>query len=108
MSEYKESRQRGLSAFFRTGISVQLFLSALLGHHVGCTKAGEQDNAAAEGSVNVAGFTVTRHAREAAFKVAFGFIEGIAVVAAVFTVEQAAALGEGGETQREDDCCCQC
>ena len=87
-----------------------LFLSALLGNHVGCAEAGEQDDAAAEGSVLVFVQAVrgqTRREGTATFlgKEASLLIDGITIVAAVLAVEHA-TLCKSGETQSEDDCDC--
>ena len=62
-----------LTPFPVRGIS--LFLSALLGNHIGCAESGEQDDAAAEGSIGVTIATMARHSWESTdFGVAFTFI----------------------------------
>ena len=87
----------------------QLFLSAFLAHEVGCAEGRQQDDATAKGSVLAFVGAVdgqTRHDGSVAIglaEVASVLIDGIAVVAAVLTMEHAAALCEGGHGQSEDE-----
>ena len=87
----------------------QLFLSAFLADEVSCAESRQQGDATTEGGVSVVIATVERQTRggegrfAASLKVASVLIDGIAVVAAVLTMEHAAALGERGHGQSEDE-----
>ncbi len=81
-----------------------LFFFTFLTNEVGCAKAEQHGNAAAQRSILVTISTVARKTRTTLHHTAafFLFIKSDA------SVQQATVLGKGTQSHRKNDCYCQC